>query len=936
QTVVVTYIGYLPLNVDVNIPLGGTIRRDFGLEPEVLQGREVIVTAQALGQMQAINQQLASDKISSIVSEARIQELPDFNAAQALSRLPGVSTLESSGEANKVVIRGLAPQYNAVSVEGVKLSSTGSTQMGVSALSNTSGSISNDRSVDLSMISPYMIKSISVFKSLTPDMNANSIGGSVNMELREAPSQLHYDLMWQSGYTAKTGNFGNYRAVGSISQRFFNDNLGAYILVNAEKYDRDADNMNSVYDITEKRPDTTGFRPVIVNNTTLNRHVETRQRYGGNLIIDYKLPNGSIKSVNMLTRLVSDFTDINTVLHYADGLIYFNYRNGVNTTDLIVNSISFDYDFRWVKMDLKYARTSSKNNLPESPYLQFKSPGTAVSTNIPPNTKPEDLLDSNVVNTKVVNYPIYDQIQLDNINLFSSLYKESKDQLTLDFKVPYSFGRNLLGYIKIGGQYYNQDNSNDQKTPYAQLRSGNDFTDALIDDLEREFGIEYDPNFKFTGSNFIGDSHYTRSFLKNEFGQIWYACDPNMPTAMANYLASSPQWTGQSFGQLSGGWFNGPFQRLANTYYYEEKYYAGYVMSELTYRNIMVVGGARYEKMESKYTAYNMYDQREPTSQQIDTVTTRPTNEFILPMVQTKYSPSKWMDIRYAYTQTLARPDYHQLSPKVTYNNPRTSINAGNPDLVPAQAYNHDFNLTFHGNKIGLFSVGLFYKEVKNFTYSSSYKMYDSTFYDGLKSRHDEDLNILSYKPDLGGTLHTYVNSLFPAYVKGLEFDLQTRLWYLPKGLDGIILGINYTMIESEATYPIYDDTTVYPPRPLPRISYVTYTTRKGRLIYQPNDVVNAYIGYEIKGFSARISFLFQGNSVSRIGAFPEQDGYTKDYFRLDASVRQKLPFFGSEIYLDIININNEINSSAQTTIDGFTNIKNYGTTANLGIRLRL
>jgi len=97
QTIVVSYIGYVSINVDVNIPANGTVKRDFGLEPEVLQGKEVVVTAQALGQIQAINQQLASDKISNIVSEAKIQELPDFNAAQALSRLPGVSTLESSG-----------------------------------------------------------------------------------------------------------------------------------------------------------------------------------------------------------------------------------------------------------------------------------------------------------------------------------------------------------------------------------------------------------------------------------------------------------------------------------------------------------------------------------------------------------------------------------------------------------------------------------------------------------------------------------------------------------------------------------------------------------------------------------------------------------------------------------------------------------------------
>jgi len=77
----------------------------------------------AQGQVQAINQQLASDKIVSIVSEAKIQELPDFNAAEAIGRLPGVSTLQSSGEANKVVVRGMAPQYNEVAVGGITLAS---------------------------------------------------------------------------------------------------------------------------------------------------------------------------------------------------------------------------------------------------------------------------------------------------------------------------------------------------------------------------------------------------------------------------------------------------------------------------------------------------------------------------------------------------------------------------------------------------------------------------------------------------------------------------------------------------------------------------------------------------------------------------------------------------------------------------------------------
>lgn len=928
QTVVVTYIGYLPLNVDVNIPMDGTIRRDFGLEPEVLQGREVIVTAQALGQMQAINQQLASDKISSIVSEARIQELPDFNAAQALSRLPGVSTLESSGEANKVVIRGLAPQYNAVSVEGVKLASTGSTQMGVSALGNTAGSISNDRSVDLTLVSPYMIKSISVYKSLTPDMNANSIGGSVNMELREAPSQLHYDLMWQSGYTAKTNNYGNYRGIASVSQRFLQDNLGVYLLGNIEKYDRDADNMTASYRTTSSIIDTlTGYRPVTVSNVPLVRHIETRQRYGGNLILDYRLPSGSIKSVNMYTRLRSDFQDYRTVLNYFDKILNFTYREGINTTDLTVNSVDLKYDFRRVQMDLQFSSTTSRNDLPKAPYLEFKT-GQAIMGGINDNTIPDSLKQLWV-------YPGPDKAYLDNINLFGSQYTEKNQNFTSNFKIPYSLGKSILGYVKIGGQYNNQKNTNDQQTPYASIRKSGDFQEAMVEALETRFGIPVDPaTAKFTASNFMGSSELTKTFLDNQFGEIFFACDPTILVEMAEYLNADSTWRGKATGgaDQTGGWYNGMFQNLANSYKYREEYYAGYLMSEINIRNLMIVGGARYEKTESKYTAFNMFDMRNPDSQNCDTVYSRPTSEFWLPMIQAKYSPFKWADIRYAYTQTLARPDYHQMSPKINFDSPRMNIRAGNPELVPAHAYNHDLNLTFHSNKLGLFSIGGFYKIVKDFTYYTTYKLRKTSTSETVKTIYD--FNIMGSQPNEGATLYTYMNSPYLAYVKGIEFDFQTRFWYLPLGLDGIVLGINYTMIESEATYPLRDDVTDYSTKP--PVTTTFDTTRVGRLIYQPNDVLNAYIGYELKGFSARLSFLFQGNSVSYIGAFPEQDGYTRDYFRIDASVRQTLPWFGSEIYLDINNLNNETNSSAQLSIDGFTNVKHYGLTANLGVRFRL
>jgi TonB-dependent receptor len=928
QTLIVSYIGYSSMSVTITVPESGTVQRNFALQTIAIKGKDVVITAQAQGQIQSINQQLSETRISSVVSEAKIQELPDFNAAQAISRLPGVSTLESSGEANKIVIRGLAPQFNSVTVEGVKLASTGSSQMGVSALANTSGSINNDRSVDLSMVSPYMIKSISVFKALTPDLNANSIGGTVNMELREAPSELHYDLLWQQGYTAKTENLGNYRTVASVSKRFFADKLGVYVLGNAEKYDRDADNMSAVYNTASSTIDmATGYRPVRVRNVPLNRHIETRQRFGANLILDYKLPAGSIKSVNMFTRLNSDYQDHNTVLNYFDKQLNFTYREGINKTDLSVNSLQFKYDFKRILVDLKFANTTSKNDLPESPFLEFKT-GPAITSTVPNNTIPEDLKNLFV-------YPGSDLVYLDNINMFSSLYKENHTTVTPNIKVPFNLGSSLSGFLKIGGDYRHQKNSNDQKTPYASIRSSGTFQTAMVNDLSSRFGILVDPaTAKFAASNFTGSSDLTRSFLNDQYGSIYWACNPTILTDMARYLAASSQWSGKATGgaDQTGGWYHGMFQTLANTYEYQEDYYAGYLMSEINFKNLMVTGGARYENTESKYTVYNMFDMRNPDAQNCDTVVVEPKNDFWLPMVQAKYMPFKWVDVRYAYTQTLARPDYHQMSPKTTFDNPRKNIRAGNPDLKPAQAYNHDLTLTFHSNKLGLFSVGGFHKRIEAFTYYTTYILHKTAVSPAIKTIND--FNIMGVKPEDGATLYTYINSPYAAYVKGLEVDFQSRLWYLPGLLNGIIFGINYTKIKSEATYPLRDDITDYKTRPPVTTTYDS--TRAGRLIYQPNDLLNAYVGYEYKGFSGRVSFLFQGNSVSYIGAFPEQDGYTRDYFRIDASVRQTLPFKGTEVYLDVNNLNNEKNSAAQTSIDGFTSVKNYGLTANFGVRYRI
>ena len=197
-----TYVGYRTAEVSLQVQEGVDINRDFKLVAVSIEGETVVVTAQALGQNEAINQQLAAPSIMNVVSSARIQELPDANAAESVGRLPGVSVLRDGGEGNKVVIRGLSPKYNAITVDGVRMTSTDP----------------SDRSVDLSMISPNMLEGIQVMKAITPDQDADALGGSVDFKMKEAGFGKEgpgFDFLAQGGYNKLRDTYNDYKFVGT-------------------------------------------------------------------------------------------------------------------------------------------------------------------------------------------------------------------------------------------------------------------------------------------------------------------------------------------------------------------------------------------------------------------------------------------------------------------------------------------------------------------------------------------------------------------------------------------------------------------------------------------------------------------------------------------------------------------------------------------------
>ena len=157
------------------------------MEPGATEGQEVIVLGDRLkGQAKAINQQRTNDNITNVIVADQIGRLPDANMGDALKRIPGITMQGDQGEARSIIIRGLAPQLNSVTLNGNRLPSAEG----------------DNRNIQMDMIPADMIQTVQVNKAITPEMDADAIGGSVNLLTRTPPTGLRV-----------SGNPGTSRAV---------------------------------------------------------------------------------------------------------------------------------------------------------------------------------------------------------------------------------------------------------------------------------------------------------------------------------------------------------------------------------------------------------------------------------------------------------------------------------------------------------------------------------------------------------------------------------------------------------------------------------------------------------------------------------------------------------------------------------------------------
>ncbi len=890
QTLIISYIGYKKIDdFQVEVIAGEVTEVTIELEWIGVELDEVVISVQARGQVDAINRQLASRTITNVVSADRIREIPDVNAAESIGRLPGVSIHRSGGEATKVSIRGLSPKYNAVTIGGVRMPATDAA----------------DRSVDLSMIASNMLEGIELTKALTPDQDADAIGGTVDLQLRRAPEGLQTDLSIQGGYNRLQETYGNYNISGSVSSRFFDNRLGAIVNFHLESVDRSVDTFDGSYQLFLQADQ---WVPR-VDELRLRDNNQDRSRIGGSVLVDFRIPDGQI-ALNSFYSLRGNDQMVRSNIFLVENRMHdYDFAQNNNELSVMSNALSVEREFRWFNIDATGSYSRSHSLSPDNRFWKFRERENAF------DDSELDRFDPYSLQVAALN-------NIERTDLYTASYvrhvsEERNRAFQANVEVPFTIGRNIDGYVQFGNKHTYKERRNDRNAwgswglSYGGTQPERNYLYENMPELGFEEGTRY-----LNMEPFLDD--YSRdNFLDGEW-PLGYTAYFDMLNKMLDLLID-----GEFVERDAAGSFRDDYDGT-------ERLNAAYTMAQFDIGEyIMFLPGFRYEKMRTEYTASRVLEARvpprgDPGASLRDTTAVR-ENEFFLPMLHLRIMPTDWFDIRIARTNSLTRPDYLQFVPRRSVDSYQRYIYMGNPALKPAQSLNHDITFSVYTNRIGLFSVSLFHKRIEDLIWHTEFMALPNQWL-------IEDL-------DLEGTrgvpqVFTSLNNEHEATIQGFEIDFQTNFWYLPSPFNGIVINLNYTNLRSETKYTQYytRQEMIEPPFPT---TILADSTRTGRLPDQPDEIYNISLGFDYKGFSSRISFLYQADIMTWLSNRRESDQFTEDYFRIDASARQKLPY-GLELYANFNNINNRADRNFQAAVgDNPTYIQYYGFTADIGVRFR-
>lgn len=876
-TLQISYIGYGNVDQKVSVVSGKTASVVVELMPSNYQLDEVEVAAQGLsGQAKALNTQRTNLNITNVVSTDQIGKFPDANIGDAVKRIPGITMQVDQGEARNVIVRGLSPQLNSVTLNGSRIPSAEA----------------DNRNIQMDLIPSDMIQTIEVNKAVTPDMDGDALGGSVNLITRTAPQGFRLSATLGSGINfitdkrnlnasflvgdrTKDGKFGWMLGAVIQDKDFGSDNIEAewtdeFAFTNAEGEEEQLD-VNPYTNVTEQR-------------TYLVQRV--RRSFSANF--DYQFDsNNSIYLKTMynwrddrenryvLSQEILDAEDIGPedftitngfptrfpaeIARETKGGIDNNRNQNTRLEDQRMQNYTFGGNHLWgnVKVDwlTSYAK-ASEERLDER-YAQFATEYTVINDNSDPEFP--IMIAANPGDTNNLSAFEFDEITNE------TQYTDEDDlNIFVNVEIPADIFGKGDGAVKFGAR--------------GRFKTKNSNSDFFEYDLENTFPIlDAIPTRDFTDSDFLAGGQYA-----------------------AGFYADAAWLGGLNLNSENGESIIEEF--LPGNFDISENAYAGYLMANQKLSDkLSVLAGVRLEHTQLESDGFSVRFTEDDIISEEVTADNSYTN--ILPSVHFKYDFSTNTILRFAWTNTLARPNYEDLIPRAEIINGDDKIILGNAALDPTTSMNFDLMAEHYFKSIGLISGGLFYKNIDDFIYTFISEAADNSF-----GPDTEGFDV--FQPLNGDN----------ATIFGVEFAFQRQLDFLPGFTRNFNIYVNYTYLTSSADGIRNEDGDERTDLDLPNTA--------------PN-LFNASLGYAGKRFSARLSANFSDSYVDESGGSAFEDRYYDQQFFLDFSssfaINNKL-----RIYADVNNITNQPLRFFQGVSERTQQAEYYGLRLNFGLKYDL
>lgn len=676
------------------------------------------------GQAKALNRQRNNTNTTNVVSSDQVGRFPDANIGDAMKRISGITMQNDQGEARNIIIRGLAPQLNSVTINGERIPSAEG----------------DNRNIQMDLIPADMIQTIEVSKSLTPDMDADAIGGSVNLVTRAVPGGRRIAVTGGVGYNqlrqapVLTGSF-------AFGDRFANDRLGIVVAYSGNDNIFGSDNAEMEWVLDE----TGGF----IENYEVRQYNVRRLRQSLSANIDFRLAPGHTLFVQTIHNNRKDWEN-RFRLRYKDiepdgngGYVAGNIRHQTKAGGpdenfaRLENQTTYNYAVRGehlfgkLRADWSVNMARAEELRPNERYMQYRVKNASVDGAVPTNTE-----------FPIVT-PISKGLDLADFGLHElteeqqNTYDEDLNA-RLDFTLPIGNGS-----LKFGARSRN-------KQKFREL--------------------------EFHEYAFLGDEPELSSI-----GEVMAdRADRYMPGNYWNYDAAkyfvNPEYVGNLDLNNSALFEKSdiPSEYAASEYNATEAITAGYIMYSGKFGKLDYIAGVRAENTVNKYTGY-AFDVDDETVTQRDG---EGSYTDVLPSVLVKYSLTPKSILRAALTSTIARPNYYDLVPYAAYSIVDEEAEFGNSELLAANATNFDLSYEAYLKGIGFFSVGGFYKRIDNFIYTEATDItYNGVNYDATQPKNGQAASIL-----------------------GAEIGYQRQLDFLPGALKNFSFYGNTTLTNSSTS----------------------------------------------------------------------------------------------------------------------------------------